>query len=269
MNASLEADLDVRGQVPDHPSILERWTASSALARAELECRCDIAYGDHALEKLDVFPAKASEGLPPILVFIHGGYWQRLDKSDFSFLARPWVEAGVTFVALNYPLAPQADMDAIAASAQAGLQWVIDHAAELGGDAGQVFLCGHSAGAHLAALAATRLDKVQGWCGISGIYDLEPVRHVAANAVVKLDQPMAARNSPVLLAPRTPGLPVILAVGDGESAEFKRQQQVLAEAWGVGRSLVLDHTHHFSSCDCLGNADHGLFGLMLDMIDGR
>ena len=78
---------------------------STAEAGEVLECHLDLDYGDHPKQKLDYFPAPINAA--PTLAFIHGGYWQALDKSDFRYLAPPWIERGVSFAAFDPHSQPQ------------------------------------------------------------------------------------------------------------------------------------------------------------------
>ncbi|MBW7848898.1 MAG: alpha/beta hydrolase [Rhodospirillales bacterium] len=262
---ALDAEYNLRARVPEHPEFFARWAAESAAVRRSLRCKLDVAYGRSDIERLDVFPA-ARKGAP-VLVFIHGGYWRSLDKGDFSYLAPAYVEAGVTFVSVNYALAPNVRMDEIVRQARAAVAWVRAKARTLGCDPSAVFVAGHSAGGHLATMAATP-NPVQGVCSVSGLYDLEPVRHAFVNEDLGLDEATAHRNSPQHLAPPA-NTPVVLAIGSEETAEFKRHQAEFAAIWRVARSLEIPGRHHYSVIDAFGDRDHGLFGTVLDMIDGR
>src|SRR5579883_2730352 len=101
--AGLDAQYFLRGRVPEHPEYFRRWAEDSAAVRRMRPCRLDLRYD---VEALDLFPAGKTPA--PCLLFIHGGYWQALDKSDFSFLAPVFQDAGVTVAVVNYTLAPKA-----------------------------------------------------------------------------------------------------------------------------------------------------------------
>lgn len=262
--AALDAEYNLRAQVPDHGQFFARWAAESAVVRRHLECRLDISYGKSAAETLDHFPARKGA---PLVVFFHGGYWRWLDKGDYSYLAPAYVDAGISFVSVNYALMPKADMDEIVRQARAAVEWVSRNAGKLGADPKAIFLAGHSAGAHLAAMAAA-VRPVAGLCAVSGVYDLEPMLHISANQDLRLDAESAHRNSPLHLRPAQ-AMPTILAVGSDETPEFKRHQCEFAAAWQATRSLEVPGRHHFSVVDALGDSDHGLFDAILDMIDGR
>ena len=203
-----EAQYNNRARVADHARILTRWTEASALARKGLTHRLDLAYGDTSAERLDVFPARAPGS--PVLVFIHGGYWRSLDKSDHSFVAPAFVDAGAMVVVPNYGLCPAVSMEQIALQMAGALAWTWRHADEFGGDRARIVVAGHSAGGHLAAMLLTCRWKDVGadlparlLCGalsLSGLFDLEPVRHAPfLQADLGLTPATVRRLSPCLL----------------------------------------------------------------------
>ena len=190
---ALDAEYNNRIKVKDALDWIARYGAESARARAELPMRFDVAYGPHHDERLDVFAA-ARPGSAPIQIFIHGGYWHRLDKADFSFVVRAFRPAGALTVVVNYALIPAVDMDALVRQVRSAVAWVHGHARDLGGDPDRIFVTGHSAGGHLVGmLLATDwstfgapADVLKGGCGLSGLYDLEPIRLCYLNDVLAL-----------------------------------------------------------------------------------
>ncbi len=249
---ALDAEYNNRVKVTNALDWLARAGAESARARAELPLAFDVAYGAHHAERLDVFPA-ARPGPAPVHVFVHGGYWQRMDKADFSFVVRGLRPAGAVTVVVNYGLVPSIDLDELVRQCRAAVAWIHRHARRWGGDPDRITVSGHSAGGHLVAmLLATDwadfdapADVVKGGCAISGLYDLEPIRLCYLNEALRLTPEVARRNSPVHLAPAHP-TPLILAVGGTEGAEYHRQTDDLASAWRA-RGLpveVLDLAGH-------------------------
>ncbi len=253
--AALDREYDNRGKVADFADYLARYPRESEATRRALPVRVDVPYGASPAETLDVFPAAGS--LPaPVQVFIHGGYWRALDKRDFSFVARAFHPAGAAVVVVNYALIPAVDMAELVRQCRAAVAWVYRHAPSFGGDPGRIFVSGHSAGGHLTAMclatdwAAFGVpgDVVKGGCGISGLYDLEPIRLCYLNETLGLTPEAARRHSPIHLRP-TGDAPLLLPVGGLEGPEYHRQSEELAAAWG-GRIpcevLDMPGIHHFS-----------------------
>lgn len=235
--AALDREYNNRGKVTDFADYLARYARESEATRRQLAGRLDMAYGPTPTETLDIFPA-AGPGPAPINVFIHGGYWMALDKRDFSFVARGLQPAGATVVVINYALVPSVDMDELVRQCRAAVAWIHRNARSFGGDPGRIYVSGHSAGGHLTAMCLATdwvslgapPDVVKGGCGISGLYDLEPIRLCYLNDTLKLDHQTACRNSPVGLRP-TGRAPLLLPVGGLEGPEYHRQSEELAAAW--------------------------------------
>jgi acetyl esterase/lipase len=222
------------------------WAARSDALRKAPGGRLDLRYGDGARQRLDVFAC----GTPgaPTLVYIHGGYWQMNDKEPCAFLGEGLLPAGFNLALVEYTLAPAARLDQIVAEVRAAVAWVIEHAKELGGDPGRVFVAGHSAGGHLTAMAMDD-PRVAGGVAISGIYDLEPIRLNYLNEKLGLDAAEAERNSPIRHLPSR-AAPLVVTVGLAELPELIRQSEEYAAAWqrrGLpGRYLPLPGHEHFS-----------------------
>lgn len=222
------------------------WTKRSETIRHAPGARIDLRYGDGARQRLDVFAC----GRPaaPTLIFIHGGYWQMNDKEPYTFLGEGVLAAGFNLAMIEYTLAPAARLDQIVAEVRSAVAWTIEHAKELGGDPGRMFVCGHSAGGHLTA-ALMDDGRVAGGVAISGIYDLEPIRLCYLNDKLALDPADAARNSPILHLPSR-AAPLVVTVGLGELPELIRQSEEYAAAWKArglaGRYLPVARHDHFS-----------------------
>ncbi len=252
-----------RELVQDHPQYFARWSESSALARSRMSCSLDVRYGEQPGESIDLFPARKGDG--SCMMFIHGGYWRSLDKKDFSFLAPPWGDAGVSLAVVNYDLCPKVTIDEIVRQMLRASRWLWLHAEDF-----RLYVSGHSAGGHLTAMLMAAVwpvfdprlpkDLWKGGVAISGLYDLRPLLQVDfLQEDLRLDADAAERLSPALIPPATRA-PVTTCVGGDESSEFLRQNALLRERW---RSLVTDipapGKNHFSVVDGLAEPSSPLF----------
>jgi arylformamidase len=268
-----------RARVPGHAAIFESWKSASAVARAGSPAELDIAYGQGAGETLDVFPAAAPGA--PVLVFIHGGYWRSLDKSDFSFVAPAFTAAGAMVVVPNYALCPAVTVEHITLQMAAALAWTWRNAARFGGDPGRIAVAGHSAGGHLVAMLLSCRWKqlgedlpgqlVGGGLSISGLYDLEPVRHAAfIQGDLRLTPAAVRRLSPAFF-PRPKGKLYAVAGGD-ESDEFLRQNRLIRDVWGptaVPVCETVSATNHFTVLKGLADPAARLHDLALRLLGLR
>lgn len=268
----LEREYNNRARVPEHLVHFERWTRDSAAARNEGRGLIDVSYGHGAGETLDIFPAPRKAGQPPapVLVFIHGGWWRSLDKSDHSFIAPPFVERGACVVVPNYALCPAVTIPEITLQMVRALAWVYRHIGAHGGDPHRITVVGHSAGGHLAAMMLAcdwslvgddlPLALVKNALGMSGLYDLEPVMHTPSVQVsLRLSAQQVAMASPARLpAPlvREGRGQLTAMVGALESSEFLRHNRLIQSAWGervVPVCEELPGLNHFSIVDALAD----------------
>lgn len=184
---------------------IRRQPANAAAGR--LAAERDIAYGDHELRKLDIYPARSADGPAPVHVFFHGGYWRAQDKENFAFVAGTLVPLGITTVIANYELCPGSTLDGVVDSALQAHEWICSHIGEFGGDRNRITLSGHSAGAHLGAEIIAHgwqepdEVKLAGAVLTSGIFDPEPTIATSVNAQLNLDEAIAARHNVEMRAP--------------------------------------------------------------------
>jgi acetyl esterase/lipase len=241
------------------------WAARSDAFRATHKGRLDLPYGAAPRRRLDLFPCGRAGA--PTVVYIHGGYWQANDKEPYAFLGEALLPAGWNLALVEYTLAPAARLDAIVAEVRAAVAWVIEHAAEHGGDPRRVYVSGHSAGGHLTAMAMAD-GRVAGGVAISGLFDLEPIRLCYLNDKLRLDEAEARRNSPILHLPAH-AAPLVVTVGLGELPELVRQSAEYAEAWrrrGLpGRYLPLPRHEHFAILEELARPDGAILAAFREL----
>lgn len=226
---ALDAQYDNRARVPDFQEHVDRFTAESAALREEADCRLDLAYGGGPNQGIDLFLPAGRRGAP-LLVFIHGGYWQSRDRKDFSFVARPFLDSGIAVALIGYDLAPAVRVEEITEQVRDALVWLHGNAPDHGCDAGRLTVTGHSAGGHLTAMALATDWTARGApagliaaaAPISGLFDLEPIRRCYLNDVLGLDADEAARQSPVRLGAPV-GARMMVTVGGDESEAFLDQ----------------------------------------------
>ncbi|MBX9702260.1 MAG: alpha/beta hydrolase [Acetobacteraceae bacterium] len=255
----LQTEYDNRARVPEHPGIIAGWARDAAAFRdAWPHAELDIAYGLGERERLDLFRPGASED-GPVALFIHGGYWQALDRSFFSHHARGLLAQGVAVAVPSYDLCPTVPLARIVEQMRAA-------AALLHGRTGRRLLAtGHSAGGQLTAMlmatdwrALDRMlpaDLVPAGLPISGVFELEPLLPTTIGGGLHLSREAARALSPRFLP--APGGALHAVVGGAESAEFLRQTRNFAAAWG-GTSEVLVGLNHFTVLEPLTDPDSAL-----------
>jgi arylformamidase len=194
------------------------WERQSQEMRARYSDHLDLRYGPRERNRIDFFKA-AEKG--PTLLFIHGGYWQMRAKEFFALFAGGPMAHGINVAMIGYTLAPDATLEEIVAEIHAGLDFLDGRLPDLGGDASRIVVSGWSAGGHLTAMALSH-PKVKAGMAISGIYDLEPIRHSYLNVKLGLDEAMSLRNSPVM-QPGGPLKPLTLVAGSAELLLLRKQ----------------------------------------------
>jgi arylformamidase len=199
-------------------NIVAGWDAHSAALRKRLPDHLDLRYGPRERNRIDFFKARASA---PTLLFIHGGYWQHRAKETFALFAEGAMAHGINVALVGYTLAPDATLDQIVAEIHAGIDFLGVQLPALGGDGRGIVVSGWSAGGHLTAMALAN-PNVRAGLGISGIYDLEPIRHSYLNVKLGLDEAASRRNSP-MMQPEGPPKPLSLVVGSAELPLLRKQ----------------------------------------------
>lgn len=252
--------------IPDGASYPDRWAAEArewrdleaALGRARL----NDPYGPGDRRKMDFFhPAGRPEG---VIIFVHGGYWMKFDRSFWSHLARGATARGWAVAMPSYTLAPEARISDMTRE----MVQAVTHAA--GRVAGPVRLAGHSAGGHLVArmlcpdvdLAPEIVGRLARVMPISPLSDLRPLLETTMNATLGLDEDEASLESPAL-CPTPRNVPVTVWVGGDERPAFLDQARWLADAWS-GADLVIDEgRHHFDVIEALADPDSEMISRLL------
>src|SRR5437899_3432945 len=145
----VECGYNLRAAFPDHPQWFERWAAESEAVRQRYDARLDLRYGAAPRQALDIFAAAQPRGS---LLFIHGGYWRALDKSQHSFVAGPLIRRGVSVAVMNYDLCPAVGIPDIVEQCRQAVVWLARHGADYGMPMESLVVAGHSAGGHLVAM---------------------------------------------------------------------------------------------------------------------
>jgi arylformamidase len=263
--AQLDTAYNNSAAVPERDAIVADWAARSAKVRCGYAGHLDLAYGDTPRERLDLFLTANPKA--PTLAFIHGGYWQMNDKENFAFFAEGLLPLGINLAVIEYTLAPAARLDRIAAEVRCSVQWLAAHLGEYGADSNRLYVAGHSAGGHLAAMAMP-LAEVRGGIAISGIFDLEPIKLNYLNEKLGLDTAEAERNSPLRHLPVTAG-ELVVAYGTRELPELCRQSIEYARAWterGLPGYLLPVDGDHFTILDALARPEGVLTRALLAML---
>jgi arylformamidase len=252
-----EVEYNNRARVPENPALIAGWATDAAAYRAQ-HAPQSLSYGPGARNRIDFF---AGDGKGSIVVFIHGGYWQSLDISFFSHLARGLNAHGIDVALPGYDLCPQVTVDEI-------IKQMRMAARELARLGRPLVISGHSAGGHLAACmlatdwpafdASLPADLVAAAYTISGLFDLGPLVDTSINKAVGLDQATARAVSPLFWpAPARGSLDAL--VGGNESAEYFRQSQTIVDLWGdaglATRFGTVPGANHFTAIAPLADPD--------------
>lgn len=243
-----EAEYNNRARVPDHPAVMQRWAESAQAAR--IACPpLEIAYGRGPREVMDLFEAGPGS---PVAVFLHGGYWQALDKDWFCGLAPALMAHGVSLAIPSYDLCPAVRLGVILGQVRLAVEAIRKRAGA------RPVILGHSAGGHMAACMLSE-GRAAAALAVSGVFDLAPLIHTSLNTALDLDEREACALSPIhwpVPNGSTPGGTVLdCFVGADESPEFLRQSRMMVDHWAANgveaRYEALAGLNHFTVLDPL------------------
>lgn len=252
---------------------MARYRAESERAVDGLPGHTGLVYDEVSGERLDVWGVDG-EGLRPVFVFLHGGYWMALSRDVSSFMARALHERGVATVVPDYTLAPEASLEEIVRQARASVAWVYRNGRDHGLDPERIVVGGSSAGGHL-----TGMTMVGGWqeplglpgdvvkaaMPISGLFDIRPITRVYVNEYVRLDLEGAAALSPALL-PAEYRCPAVFVVAENDGDGFLEQSRLFGPTWDAGELLVVPGRDHFDVVLDLADPDSPVGAALLDLI---
>jgi arylformamidase len=259
------------GQVPGALAYFDVWPARAQVFRVSgVKAELELAYGESAREKIDLFLPEIGDGgkAKGLVIFVHGGYWLRLDRSCFSDLARGPLDNGWAVAMPSYTLAPEAHISEITRQIARAIEFAATKVS------GPICLVGHSAGGHLvsrmlcqdSALNAATQARIQNTMSISGVHDLRNLRKTKLNQTLQLSETEARSESTCLRQPLADAK-ITCWVGGDELPEFIRQSRLLHQAWkknGADISLeIAVGKHHFNVCDALKNPNSRMTQMLL------
>jgi arylformamidase len=263
--SSLDAAYDQSKYAPNLQQVIKRYASNSELTRLRLGAPRRAAYGSQPIEQLDIYRTARADA--PVHVFIHGGAWRSGAAKDYAFPAEMFVAAGAHYVVPDFAWVQDAggSLAPISDQIRRALAWVARNAASFGGDAGRIFVSGHSSGGHQAGVLATTdwrrdfglpADVVKGYVLMSGIYELQPVSLSARSSYVRFDERTLTELSSMRHLERIVA-PVTVVYGTLETPEFQRQSREFAEALRkAGKQVqlvVADGYNHFELMETLAN----------------
>ncbi|OIQ80027.1 alpha/beta hydrolase fold protein [mine drainage metagenome] len=253
------AAYDNAAAVPAGAAIVAALRARGDALAARSRVQADQRYGALPRQRYDWYAAADADA--PVLVFVHGGYWQARDKRDFSAVGAGALRAGLHVVHGEYTLAPQAGIGDMVAEIGQLLDALAAH--PVLGRGQRLVLCGHSAGGHLAAMQRAH-PAVAAVLAISGLFDLEPIRRGALNDALQPDAAAVQACSP--LRRIGAGAPTVVAFGDAELPELQRQSRDYAAALGAAgqalRRIEVPGADHYTILAALERDD----GVLLEQI---
>lgn len=257
------------------PASIRKYGSTSAATRKKYKFETR-SYGKGPAEKLEIFPPTkaAGTGGAPIHIFIHGGAWRAGSAKFYSFPAPTFVDNGAIYIALDFANLPKVRLPDMAHQVRSAIAWVYKNAKSFGGDPERIFVSGHSSGGHLCGVALVTdwsrygvpATVIKGGLPVSGMYDMKPVMLSSRSSYVKITKAEEHALSAIRHLERIV-CPVIVAYGDGESPEFKRQSREFAAALKkVGKPVELVEVkgvNHFEVIQTLDSPDGAIGRLAL------
>ncbi|CAM9586751.1 unnamed protein product [Lampetra fluviatilis] len=268
----------------EHPVVdahIKALQEGTARGKAVAETILDVSYGPGDDEKMDIYMPLKPNPAPPVFVYIHGGYWRILGKEFSGYMVPPLVESGAVVVALSYTLSPKGSMDLMVDQMRRAVAFISRQYSHFSG----MYLCGHSAGAHLAAMVLATdwslpeygvTPDIKGGFLLSGVFDLRPLVETYVNEHLKMTLEDMARNSPMLkvdaMAPLAGNCRIVLAVAEHDTPEFHRQSQELEQSLkGAGFNVTyldVPNVDHFDLVEKLCGEEYQLTQAIKEVMFG-
>ena len=272
---------NLRAGRPDYEvTVIPNWELKSASVRQEIDCNLNIIYGSGENQKIDIF--YCGEKSAPTLLYFHGGYWQRGNKSIYSFLAKPYTSSGVNVVIVGYDLCPDVSITRISEEAREAILFVWKKGKDFNLNPNRIVVMGHSAGGHITQMMmGTKWsnleimlpnDLIKAGIPISPLSYLEPVRLTEAlNTGIRMDELEAETQSPMTQHPPVTNAPQLVAVGGLETTEFHRQAQMYVDAYNSKERIIkffeVPNVDHFDELNILEDSQSSFFKETIRLIN--
>ena len=272
---TLEREYSPSSCVTNYLELVQSYTSESKEISKLLKFEKDLIYGISIDETLDLCLAEVDDS--PLVIFIHGGYWQLLSKNDCLFPAKDFFDEGISYCSIDYTLAPYANIDEMIEQCIRAVQWLYQSAIKYGYDEKKFFLIGSSAGAHLAAMTMLTdwenydlpADIIKGCTLLSGVYDIRPIVKTYINEPLNLDMQTASMLSP-LFKVRSHTANLIISWGENETNEFKRQSIEFDKKWKAcgnkSNLMEIKGNNHFDIVFNMMRKDCALRELIIEQI---
>ena len=273
----LEKGYNVRLLEDNFEGLIEKWSSWSEVFRANVDSSLNCQYSDGEKDRLDIF--RCGKPNAPLFIFVHGGYWQRGDKSVYSFVAESFVNSGIDVALIGYQLCPEASMTNIVQKIREAIVWIWNNADDYSISKNRINVSGHSAGGHITGMIlatdwskiSTELpeDIVKTGIPISGLYQLDPIRETTIADALGLDDEESQALSPHFFEPQTEA-PILVTLGGGETPEFHWQTDNFVNKWKEFKAPV-DYfaepdVNLFGVVEKLANTDSAIFNKVKNWI---
>jgi arylformamidase len=270
IDPTLEKGYNVRLLVDDFDALIEKWSKWSEDFRANVDSSLNCQYSSGEKDKLDIF--RCGKPNAPLFIFIHGGYWQRGDKSVYSFVAESFVSSGIDVALIGYQLCPGSSMTNIVDKIREAIVWIWNNASDYSISRHRINVSGHSAGGHITGMVLATdwstisnnlpKDIVKTGIPISGLYQLDPIRETTIADALGLNDEESLALSPHFYQPQTEA-PILVTLGGGETPEFHWQTNKFLKRWKNFKA-PLDYfaepdVDHFGVVERLANSESQIF----------